>query len=274
MKETNTQTNQGKKKIKKEDFIGFIFGINLAWSIGLGGIISYIIGTIFGVWLTKKMLSSKKSYVKVIFWILFVAIFVFGSIVHGMRSNSNYSSTISNIEDAPILETDKSTSTSQVSGNLYRNTKYNFRIKFPEGWEIQPGDGPNILQKAVKENNSINIGVREISAEYSNETATIKDAMSLAEFKDSMFDVVKEKFSGAKLLDYGETKLDNVPTYWIKYSAPYSALDINVEGTILQYQLFSKNIFYFITAGTLSSEFLSSESEFKKSIATFVIENF
>ena len=75
-------------------------------------------------------------------------------------------------------------------------------------------------------------------------------------------------------MDYGETKLDNVPTYWIKYSAPYSALDINVEGTILQYQLFSKNIFYFITAGTLSSEFLSSESEFKKSIATFVIENF
>ncbi|MDO8676315.1 MAG: PsbP-related protein [Candidatus Azambacteria bacterium] len=184
------------------------------------------------------------------------------------------SSPSENEQDISLVKTDKSNDYSEQVGNLYRNTKYNFRIKFPESWEIKSGDGPNIIQKAVQGNNTISVGVREIPAEYSDETATIKDVMSLVEFKDSILEGVQEKFPGAKLLDYGETKLDNVSTYWVKYSAPYSVLDINVEGTNLQYQLLHKNIFYFITAGTLSREFSSSEPEFKKSIATFVIENY
>ena len=186
-----------------------------------------------------------------------------------------YNSLNDNNQDILLEKTDKSSEYSEQIGNLYRNTKYKFRIKFPEGWDINPGDGPNIIQKAVNGNNTISVMVREIPAEYSDKTATIKDAMSLAEFKNSFSNKeFQENFPGSELLDYGETKLDNKITYWVKYSAPYSAMDINVEGIILQYQLLHKNIAYFITAGALSSEFDAMESELKRSIATFVIEDY
>ena len=209
-----------------------------------------------------KLKSSKKKWI----W---AGVGVVLLIVIGALSSTSVPD-----EDIDLVTTDKSSDFSEQSGNLYRNTKYDFRIKFPEGWDIKPGDGPNILQKAVSGNHTISVGVREIPAEFSDETATIKDVMSLAEFKDTLLEGVQEKFPGAKLLDYGESKLDNEPAYWIKYTAPYTALDITVQGTHIQYQLLKNNIFYFISAGSASNEFSSAEPEFMKSIATFVIENY
>jgi len=177
------------------------------------------------------------------------------------------------IENITLPKTNKNSSTFEQIGNLYRNINYNFRVKFPEGWEIKPGDGPNILQKAVSSNSTISVGVREMPADLIDKNATIKDLMSISDFQDSLIEGVREKFPGAILLDYGETKLDNLPTYWMKYSASYSVLDNNIEGTHLLYQLLHKNILYFISAGGLSSEFEAMEQEFKKSISTFVIEN-
>ena len=60
----------------------------------------------------------------------------------------------------------------------------------------------------------------------------------------------------------------------MKYTAPYTALDITIQGTHIQYQLLKNNIFYFISAGSAADEFSSAEPEFMKSIATFVIENY
>ena len=177
-------------------------------------------------------------------------------------------------QNLEFVKTDKSSDYSEQDGNLYRNTKYNFRIKFPEGWEIKPGDGPNILQKAVSGNHTISVGVREIPTEFDDKTATIKDIMTLAEFKDALLEGVQEKFPGAILLDYGEQRLDNEPAYWIKYTIHYTVLDITVQGTNIQYQLLKNNIFYFISAGSASDEFSVIEPEFMKSIATFVTENY
>lgn len=210
--------------------------------------------------------KNKKITWLIILLIVGVGVVIFFSILISKQNSL--------IENLTLPKTDKGSSSFEQIGNLYRNTKYNFRFKFPEGWEIKPGDGPNILQKAVSGNHTISVGVREIPTELVDKTATIKDIMTLSEFKDSIIEGVQEKFPGAKLLDYGETKLGNLPTYWVKYSAPYSALDINIEATNLLYQLLHKNIFYFIGAGTLSSEFAAMEPEFKKSIITFVIENY
>lgn len=207
---------------------------------------------------------------KKILWKIFIIIypillfFVFAGLVFNL-SNSGELSILLN-------KTDKSNNYSELTGNLYRNTKYNFRIKFPEGWEIKPGDGPNVVQKAVKGNNSIMVIVREVSTEEKDKPATIKDGGTLDEWKNNMIEGMREKYPDIKLLDYGETKLDNIPTYWNKYSATYSTLNMNVKGTNLSYQLINKNIFYNITAATLSDEFSTSEAEFKKTISTFVVE--
>jgi hypothetical protein len=51
------------------------------------------------------------------------------------------------IENAMNSTADKDESHIEIIDNLYRNTKYEFRIKFPKDWKIQNGDGPNILTR-------------------------------------------------------------------------------------------------------------------------------
>lgn len=209
--------------------------------------------------------KSKKA-----FWIIILLIIVVG--IGILFSMLIYKQKLL-IENLTLPTSSKDSSNFEQIGNLYRNIKYNFRFKFPEGWEIKPADGLHILQKAISGNSTISVGVIEIPASLIDETATIKDLMTLSEFKDSFMEDMEERLPGAILLNYGETKLDDLPTYWVKYSAPYSMLDNNIEFTMLLYQLIHKNILYSISAGGLSSEFTAMKQEFKKSISTFMIEN-
>lgn len=241
------------------DFISLIFfALGFISSII---IISWIIGMLPVLILRNKIKNARIKIYGMIFLLLCILI-VLGNLEEYGEQNIK------------LMQTDKSDYHSEQDGNLYRNTKYNFRIKFPEEWDIKSGDGPNILQKAVKGNHTISIGVREIPEEHGDKTATIKDVMSIMEFKDTLLEGIQEKFSGAKLIDYGESKLDNNPTYWVKYIAPYTVLDITVQGTHLQYQVLNNNILYTISAGSTSDEFDTIESDFMKSIATFVIEDY
>ena len=267
-----------KKKLKKEDIIGLVFGISLAWSIGLGGFIPYIIGTFFGIWLTRKMLNSQKTYIKVIFWVLFVVIFIVGSIIHGMRFNSNYSYSGSSsglqADDIKLLETDKSSDTSQISGNLYRNTKYHFRIKFPEGWKIGVGDGIHIVQKASFENSTISIIVQQFDLGGEEGFSSIKDAGTAKEVIDTSVEGATEKFSDVKIIDYGETKIDNEPAYWVEYSASSQVLDYKLKMTNLVYFLAKGDTMYSISAGTATDDYSKIKPLFLQSVSTFVLENY
>lgn len=173
-----------------------------------------------------------------------------------------------------FVRTDKNPEFSEIVENLYRNTKYNFRIKFPEGWEIKPGDGPNILQKAVKGNHSISIAIKELPTGFNNEKLTIKDVFTLKEFENKLFDEsFLQKYPKTKIIDSGETKINNLPAFWYKTSFSSSALGITVDMIGLRYVVLYKNVFYFISAGTTAEEFAFIEPEFKKSIITFVLEN-
>jgi len=249
------------------DGVGILIGALLPFFF-VPYIIAYFLAYIF----TKFNVISAAVYGrKKVLWKIFIIIYPILLILVFIGQIPN----LLNSGELNILlnKTDKSSNYSEITGSLYRNTKYNFRIKFPEGWEIKPGDGPNVIQKAVKGNNSIIVIVREISANNNDKVATIKNGGTLDEWNAATITGMKEKFPDIKLLDSGETKLDNIPTYWNKYSATYSALNINAKSTNLSYQLLNNNILYTITAATLSNEFPSSEAEFKKSISTFVIEN-
>ena len=270
--ETKPQVKLEKKGVKKEDMIGLVFGISLAWAIGLGGIIPYILGTLFGVWLTRKMLSSEKSYVKIIFWVLLVVVFLAGVVVRGIRSESGYSSYQNTTGDVSLLETDKSPETSQVSGDMYRNTKYHFRIKFPAGWEIKQGDGLHIVQKATSGNSTISVIVQEFDL-GGESFSSIKDAGSAKEFIDTAIAGAKEKFSDVKVINYGETKIDNEPAYWVEYSSRSQVLDLNLKMTQLIYFIAKGNIMYSISAGTASDEYTQVRPKFYQSASTFVLEN-
>ncbi|MCK4745180.1 hypothetical protein KAS41_03900 [Candidatus Parcubacteria bacterium] len=301
---TNFQQNKPKKKITKADAIGMsggFFIVAIIFQISSFGLIPNFIIAMCSFLIVKKIAQfflkkeknnpqkhdqehNNKSVLKITqneeknteikkskkgqAWVgAIIIIFTIVSVI-AVFSDPN------NEKDMDLIQADKSGNYSEQDGNLYRNTEYNFRIKFPEGWDIKSGDGPNILQKAVNGNHTISILVQEIPAEHGDKTATIKDIMSLIEFKNTFFEGMQEKFSDIELVDFGESKLDNEPAYWIKYSAPYTTLDITVQATNLQYQVLNNNILYTINAGSTSNEFDTVETEFMKSIATFVIEDY
>jgi len=171
------------------------------------------------------------------------------------------------------ISTDKSAQHSEINGNIYRNTKYHFRIKFPENWTIQQGDGPHIVQKAVFGNSTISIIAQEF--DFGGESfSSIKDIGSAKEFIDSTIEGTKKKFSDVKVIDYGETKIDNEPAYWVEYSAKSQVLDFDLEATQLIYFLAKGNILYSISAGTASNEYAKIKPKFYQVVSTFVIENY
>ena len=47
-------------------------------------------------------------------------------------------------------ETDKSSSNDKIEGSLYRNTKYSFRIRFIDNWEMRKGDSKLAVIKSVQ----------------------------------------------------------------------------------------------------------------------------
>lgn len=76
------------EKVKKEGTMaGIIFGVFLAQAFG-GGIIPLILGILFGIYLQRKMLSSDKSYIKIMFWVLFVIMFIVALVV--LAANRSY----------------------------------------------------------------------------------------------------------------------------------------------------------------------------------------
>lgn len=257
------------KNINKYDVIGFILGISIAWSIGLTGFIPYILGALIGTWVARKMLGGKKQYIKIIFWILLALLFIGGLINRSIKPESKNS-----VNDPILLETDKSLETSEISGNMYRNTKYGFRIKFPENWKIEVGDGIHIVQKASSEDGTISIMVQQLDLGNNKGFDSIKDAGEVKEFINSAMEGVNEKFSNIQTIDYGETKIDNEPAYWVEYSTTSQILDQTLDMTNLVYFLAKDDIIYSINAGTASKIYSRMKPIFSESVGTFVLENY
>lgn len=173
------------------------------------------------------------------------------------------------------LATEKNPEHSEVTGNMYRNTKYHFRIKFPEGWKIETGDGLHIVQKATHENSTISVVVQQLDLGRNEGFSSIKDAGGSAqEFAEIMTEGAKEKFSNVKIINYGETKIDNEPAYWVEYSTSAQVLDHTLNMTNIMYMLAKNDTMYSISAGTATSDYASVKPLFLQTVSTFVLETY
>jgi hypothetical protein len=161
---------------------------------------------------------------------------------------------------------DKDSVHEEVLGNLYRNTKYKFRIKFPENWKIEKGDGRNILVKASNTNgSSINIYVKDMGIEFGD----ISQLMSLDEWANT----IVEKFTTARIISKSEIFLDNKKAYLVQYTINYKTLDQEIDMIFNNVSIINKTFTYAITASSGKEEFESERETLDRSVRTFVIEN-
>lgn len=219
----------------------------------------------------KKLESAKKSAPKYKIsgwkwlWII-IGSFIFLSIGIGMDIPKDV------LSEPTELLTDKNPEYSEITGNMYRNTKYGFRIKFPEGWKIETGDGIHIVQKASSEDGTISVIIGQFDLGNNEGFSSIENVGSLKEIIDMETEGVKSKFSNVKIIDYGETKIDNEPAYWVEYSATSQVLDYEIEMTNLTYFLAKNDTMYSISSGTETSKYFKIKPIFNQSVATFVLE--
>ena len=95
---------------------------------------------------------------------------------------------------------------------------------------------------------------------------------SSREVIDSTTEGLGSKFSNVRIIDYGETKIDNEPAYWVEYAATSQVLQYKLEMTNLIYFLAKGDIFYSISAGTATEEYSQVKPILERSVSTFVLE--
>lgn len=271
-KEINNKTKKYLKAI-----IAFTAVLTLL-SLGMGGkpilTILLLVYSINGLLKIKKIEVIKKEASKHLvkgwkwLWVIIGAVLL---LTIGVILDVASSGVLSEPKE---LSVDKSNIYSEISGNMYRNTKYHFRIKFPEGWKIGVGDGIHIVQKATSGDSTISIFVQQFDLEGYEGFSSIKDAGTAKEVIDTVIEGSGEKFSDVKIINYGETKIDNEPAYWVEYSAKTQVLDYNLKIITLAYFLAKGDIMYSINAGTATDNYSEVKPIFMQTASTFVLENY
>lgn len=273
---TNTADTKEISPLSKLVLFGVVLSIIAYWFVippvniarFLGSLMALaIFAFLLGIIPFLLLRSRLKNSIIIVFGISFV-LMVFISYFGNNYNNSQLPE-----PEIAELKTDKSDSNNEVVGNLYRNTKYGFRIKFPQGWKIGNGDGKHIVQKATSGNGTILVMVFQMDLAGNEGLSSIKDVGTVKEYVDMAMESPKQTFSDVKVINYGETKIDNRPAYWVEYSMTYETLGNKVKMTSITYSMAKGDTMYSIQSGTSSDDFEKIKPTFTNSISTFVFEN-
>lgn len=188
---------------------------------------------------------------------------------HGVTISSSKPTYEDWTKKSPI-RADKSDSTFEIAGSLYRNYKYSFRIRFPDSWQFYPGDGKNTVIKSGDQllGKSISIMVAEFS-DLKIETKEISDN-ELQKNKQNMIAILKAK--NMKPIDLKVIKgyLNNFPAQIVTYKVLVKQQTKEVEYFIKIIHCINRGKMYSISLGMPSFRYDNEES---KKIDT-VIESF
>lgn len=243
-------------------------GFNFARSIVYLGAILFLVHIINPTEFESKGLKFKKI---LYYSLLFISIFIIGSIY---ASLSKESVKIDSVPSHKMLQTDKNPTNDKIIKNMYRNIKYNFSIKFPAGWKMEIGDGINVVQKASLGNSTISVMIQQFILAEDYSITSIEDSGSAENYINVVMEDVKKKFDDVIVIDYGETKINNEPSYWVEYSAVSQIFDNKIEMTYLVHFFAKGDTIYSINAATLSSEYMQIKPIFLKSVASFLLEKY
>jgi len=188
-------------------------------------------------------------------------ILVFCILFYGYNSNNK-------------LTLSKDTNTSDYSeqtNNLYKNTKYNFSVTFPDNWKRDNGETVNTVQRAISGSSTINIMVQQLNLSKPEQILSIKDLISPEEFFNSpLVEGIKKQVSDIKNIKYGELKINDEPAYWVEYYFDSQLLDYKM--TQMMYFFLKGNNLYTIGLDTATSEYETIKPLFNQVVNTFVFK--
>jgi uncharacterized RDD family membrane protein YckC len=191
------------------------------------------------------------------------------------------------------LNAQQEESKQQQKSNLYRNEEYKFRIKFPEGWTIEDGDGEHVVKKASKDGSSVMVLVLDFPvAEIENEVGNlmtqeeIDDTVNnlnfddyteeeLYEFLDFQIEASEANFPDSNILERGIGYLDNHKAIYYTTEVTYRVLGVKSKGILTFYSILHKGKLYQVGGGysmdPIDEEY--SKPQIEASIASFVFED-
>lgn len=150
--------------------------------------------------------------------------------------------------------------TGMKTGKYVNNSKYNFRIAFPEGWTVQSTYLP------YKATDNTNLAIITVSVYDDDEFKglTAKDL----DFEE-LIDGIREKRSDIRVDLKIYTTLDNVPTAHLKYDATEIRGGKQQKVTFLDYYIIKGSYFYFIQCSVPVGMYLNYKDRFKAAIESF-----
>jgi hypothetical protein len=192
----------------------------------------------------------------------------------------------------------ESSAARQEPEQLFRSAEHHFRIKFPAGWDVKAGDGPNVVQKATHEGSTILVLVRtlittEALDEFRREDrsrrqlsptelrAALENQLDTRSFTPAELNALAREqataltrqYPGAIVEETGMKHLANRPAVYARLLVPYRVLDREFLQRIVFFQVIYKGRLYQMQAGTRADRFQTLLPTILASISTFVIED-
>lgn len=166
----------------------------------------------------------------------------------------------------------------EIEGELYRSAEHSFRIKFPFGWSIMDGDGPNIVKKAVSKNGaSILIRVTNLPNEFPVNSISDLSANEQKELCDGLVEGYIEGFKKAypdsTILKTNYSTLDNHKAVDITSRSFHSSVGSSATMIMRHFSTVHNKRSYSITIGAEQSIYSSLEDTMIASARTFRFED-
>ncbi len=150
--------------------------------------------------------------------------------------------------------------TGSKTGKFVSNTKYNFRIAFPEGWTVQ---STYIPYKAM---DNTNLAIITVDV-YDNDEFKGLSAKDL-DFEE-LIEGIREKRKDLRVDLKIYTTVDGIPAAHLKYDATEVRGGKQQKITFLDYYIIRDSFFYFIQSSVPVGMYLNYKDRFKTVIESF-----
>lgn len=162
------------------------------------------------------------------------------------------------------LETDKDIANASQNGAEYQNTKYNFALRFPQGWEQSVGTQPHVVWKATKGNSAVAIQVREFATNFGEVSGDL-----LEDMKDEIIASVQAELPTAEVVSSEVIIINEYPFLKARYEGVYSQQDVDFHFVMEQLDTVKDNVVISLTVTSSQSDFPRIEQAVMQTINSF-----